>query len=92
MKQTLLAALLLAPLASLHAADVPAQKPNILLILADDMGWGDVRCHGNDKIATPVLDKLQSQSVELDHFYVSPVCSPTRASLLTGRHHFRPEC
>jgi len=71
------------------AKAAPAQKPNILLILADDMGWGDLRCHGNDKLDTPALDKLQSQSVELDHFYVSPVCSPTRSSLLTGRHHFR---
>ena len=88
---TLLTALLLAPLAALHAADAPRQ-PNILVILADDMGWGDVRCHGNDKIATPVLDTLQSQSVELDHFYVSPICSPTRSSLLTGRHHFRLGC
>jgi arylsulfatase A-like enzyme len=63
--------------------------PNILLILADDMGWGDLRCHGNEKLDTPALDKLQSQSVELDHFHVSTVCSPTRSSLLTGRHHFR---
>lgn len=79
--------LFLVLLAGLQAAS--AQPPNILLILADDMGWGDVHCHGNDKISTPVLDKFQSQSAELDHFYVSPVCSPTRASLLTGRHHFR---
>jgi arylsulfatase A-like enzyme len=79
--------LLLALLAGAQAA--PAQKPNILLILADDMGWGDLRCHGNDKLATPALDKLQKQSMELEHFYVSPVCSPTRASLLTGRHHCR---
>jgi arylsulfatase A-like enzyme len=63
--------------------------PNILLILADDMGWGDLGCHGNDKLATPALDRLQSQSVELEQFYVSPVCAPTRASLLTGRHHLR---
>ena len=67
----------------------PARPPNILLILADDMGWGDLRCHGNEKLDTPALDKLQSQSVELEHFHVSPVCSPTRSSLLTGRHHFR---
>ena len=66
MKTThILCTLLLAPLAALHAADVPKPKPNVLLILADDMGWGDVRCHGNEKISTPVLDKLQRQSVEL---------------------------
>ncbi len=86
-----LAAVLLAPLAPLHAADAPSktEKPNILLILADDMGWGDLRCHGNDKLATPSLDRLRTQSVELEHFHVSPVCSPTRSSLLTGRHHAR---
>ncbi len=64
---TFLTALLLAPLAALHAAH---PKPNILLILADDMGWGDLRCHRNAKINTPSLDKLKTQGVELDHFYV----------------------
>lgn len=64
-------------------------QPNILLILADDMGWGDLRCHGNAKLSTPSLDRLRTQSVELDHFHVSPICSPTRSSLLTGRHHAR---
>ena len=64
-------------------------RPNILLILADDMGWGDLHCHGNTKLATPSLDTLRTQSVELEHFYVSPICSPTRSSLLTGRHHAR---
>jgi sialate O-acetylesterase len=86
---TIAIALLLAPLAMGNAADAPTKRPNILLILADDMGWGDLRCHGNEKLDTPALDKLQSQSVELEHFHVSPVCSPTRSSLLTGRHHFR---
>ena len=64
-------------------------KPNILLILADDMGWGDLRCHGNAKLSTPSLDRLRTQSVALEHFHVSPICSPTRSSLLTGRHHAR---
>ena len=79
--------LFLVLIAGLQAAS--AQPPNILLIVADDMGWGDLGCHGNDKLATPALDSLQSQSVELEQFYVSPVCAPTRASLLTGRHHVR---
>ena len=86
---TITIALLLAPLAMVNAADAATKRPNILLILADDMGWGDLGCHGNDKLATPALDRLQSQSVELEQFYVSPVCAPTRASLLTGRHHLR---
>lgn len=91
MLRTALAALLLAPLSPLHAADAPSktEKPNILLILADDMGWGDLRCHGNAKLATPSLDRLRTQSVELEHFHVSPICSPTRSSLLSGRHHAR---
>jgi arylsulfatase A len=67
----------------------PSASPNILLILADDMGWGDLRCHGNGKLSTPSLDRLKTQSVELEHFYVSPICSPTRSSLLSGRHHAR---
>jgi sialate O-acetylesterase len=80
-------ALLLALPAVTNGAEV--SKPNILLILADDMGWGDLGCHGNDKLDTPSLDNLHRQSVQLEQFYVSPVCSPTRSSLLTGRHHFR---
>jgi len=62
-------------------------KPNILLILADDQGWGDAGIHGNEIIKTPTLDSLGSISVRFERFYVSPVCAPTRASLLTGRYH-----
>jgi arylsulfatase A len=67
----------------------PAGKPNVVMILADDMGWGDLRCHGNENIDTPNLDRLAAESVDLERFYVSPVCSPTRASMLTGRHYLR---
>ena len=63
------------------------QKPNILLILADDMGYGDVSNSGNPYIKTPHLDKMARNSVNFKNFYVSPVCAPTRASLLTGRYH-----
>ncbi len=62
-------------------------KPNILLILADDQGWGDVGAHGNEVIHTPTLDSLSKVAVKFERFYVSPVCAPTRASLLTGRYH-----
>lgn len=66
-----------------------SSPPNILLIMTDDQGWGDLSFHGNDSIHTPVLDQLARQSVRLNRFYVSPVCAPTRASLLTGRYHLR---
>ncbi|MHC4445002.1 MAG: arylsulfatase [Planctomycetota bacterium] len=73
------------------AAMSPAKagRPNVLLIMTDDQGWGDVRSHGNDKIDTPVQDRLATQGARFERFYVSPVCAPTRASLLTGRYHLR---
>jgi arylsulfatase A-like enzyme len=66
-----------------------SRPPNVLLIIADDMGYGDLGWHGNPKLRTPYLDRLAAQSVRLANFYVSPVCSPTRASLLTGRWNYR---
>ena len=66
-----------------------SRKPNILLILTDDQGWGDVRCHGNPQINTPTMDALAASGARFERFYVSPVCAPTRASLLTGRYHLR---
>jgi arylsulfatase A-like enzyme len=68
---------------------VEPPPPNVILIMTDDQGWGDVGFHGNPLLKTPHLDRLASQSVELTQFYVSPVCSPTRASLLTGRYNYR---
>ena len=68
---------------------VPAMKPNILVILTDDQGYGDLRCHGNDRIDTPILDQLSEESARFERFFVSPLCSPSRASLLTGRYHLR---
>ncbi|MCA9412302.1 MAG: arylsulfatase [Candidatus Omnitrophica bacterium] len=70
-------------------APCPAAPPNVLLIMSDDQGWGDIHSHGNDKIDTPVLDRLASEGIRFDRFFVSPVCAPTRASLLTGRDHLR---
>jgi arylsulfatase A-like enzyme len=68
-----------------HAAE---QKPNILYILADDLGWKDVGYHGSD-IKTPTIDKLASTGVRLEQFYAQPMCTPTRAALMTGRYPFR---
>jgi len=66
-----------------------ADRPNVVLIMTDDQGYGDLGVHGNPKLETPNIDRLANGSVELTSFYVSPVCSPTRASLLTGRYHYR---
>jgi arylsulfatase A-like enzyme len=92
MKHTILklTTLLLAPLAALHAADaVPAKKPNIIFILTDDQGYGDLSSHGHPLLKTPNIDALGQSSVRFDNFYVSPSCSPTRAALFTGMHEFK---
>jgi len=88
---TLLTALLLAPLAALHAADIAgAPKPNIVLILADDMGWRDAGCFGGRAVPTPAIDALAAAGVKMTRFYSgSAVCTPTRASILTGRYPLR---
>lgn len=64
-------------------------SPNIVIILTDDQGWGDIASHGNPDIETPNLDALAASGARFDRFFVSPVCAPTRASLLTGRDHLR---
>ena len=72
------------------AADSPKpSQPNILFILTDDQGYGDWSINGHPLLKTPNVDKLASESVRLENFYVSPSCSPTRAALLTGMHEFR---
>jgi arylsulfatase/arylsulfatase A len=63
--------------------------PNVVLIMTDDQGYGDLGATGNPVIRTPNLDRLARQSVEVESFYVSPVCAPTRASLMTGRYNYR---
>ncbi|MCX7008128.1 MAG: sulfatase-like hydrolase/transferase [Kiritimatiellaeota bacterium] len=83
-----LAALFLVPLAALHAADAPTKKPNIIFILADDLGIGNVSCYGADNFKTPNLDALAQSGLRFEHCYASPLCGPSRALLMTGRYAF----
>jgi arylsulfatase A-like enzyme len=66
-----------------------ASQPNIIVILTDDQGWGDLSVNGNTNLSTPNIDSLAADGASFDRFYVSPVCSPTRAEFLTGRYHQR---
>ncbi len=68
---------------------VAAGKPNIIFLLTDDQGYGDLSCHGNPVLKTPNLDRLHDEGVRFTDFHVSPTCSPTRAALMTGRHEFK---
>lgn len=72
-----------------YAHGRPRKRPNVVLIIADDQGYGDLGLHGNPKIRTPNLDRLARAGARFRSFYVSPVCSPTRASLMTGRYNYR---
>ncbi len=64
-------------------------RPNIVLVMPDDVGYGDFSCHGSPIVRTPHVDALARQSVRFTDFHVSPTCAPTRAALMTGRHEFR---
>ena len=65
------------------------KRPNVVLILIDDLGWWDLGVNGNEYVETPVIDRLAREGVRMSHFYATPLCSPTRACLLTGRHYQR---
>ena len=68
---------------------IAADRPNVILILTDDQGYGDIAVHGNPVLKTPNMDKLYSESVRLTDYHVDPTCSPTRSALLTGRYSTR---
>src|SRR5438874_1768410 len=91
MNRTFLALLVVALLpAAGPAADAPDRKPNILLIVADDLGYADLGCQGCKDVPTPNIDSLAKNGVRCTNGYVScPVCSPTRAGLMTGRYQQR---
>jgi arylsulfatase A-like enzyme len=82
---------MLALLATLTLASpaLAAERPNVVIILADDQGWGDLSVHGNTNVSTPNIDSIARDGALFDRFFVCPVCSPTRAEFLTGRYHPR---
>ena len=82
----LLLALLALPLAAVPGFAAELLRPNVLLVLADDLGWGDLACYGGKLAATPHLDRMAKEGVRFTQFYVaSPICSPSRCALLTGQ-------
>lgn len=84
----LVVVLALASCAPAPVAETDAKRPNIVLLLADDLGWADVSFHDGG-IKTPNIDRIAQEGVRLERYYVAPVCSPTRAGLLTGRYPIR---
>ena len=70
-------------------AEAAERKPNLVVFLADDAGWGDYSFSGNRQVRTPNIDSIARRGVSFDRFFVCPVCSPTRAEFLTGRYHLR---
>jgi len=86
-----LSTILLAMLASCGGGELAEQTrtPNVVLIITDDQGYGDVGAHGNSMIRTPNLDRLHAESVRLTDFHVDPTCAPTRSALMTGRYSSR---
>lgn len=79
---------LLAVFASVSQAEQPS-RPNIVLVMTDDQGYGDLGIRNNPHLKTPNLDRFARDGIQLDRFYCSPVCAPTRASLMTGRYYYR---
>ena len=65
-------------------------SPNILIVLTDDQGWGDLSIKGNTNLKTPNIDNIGYNGASFERFYVSPVCSPTRAELLSGKYFIFP--
>ena len=87
-KQTIIAISCLIIISGMSYAQKKNQ-PNVILIMTDDQGYGDLGFTGNPHVQTPVIDKFAAESVRFNNFYVSPVCAPTRSSLLTGRYSLR---
>lgn len=74
--------------ASVSAANLPGSRPNIIVVMTDDQGKGDLGCLGNPYLRTPNIDRLYAQSTRFTDFHVSPTCAPTRSAIMTSRHEF----
>src|SRR5688572_18403739 len=85
----LLIALVVTGSSPIANAAASASRPNVVVLLADDEGWGDLSINGNRNVATPNIDSIGRAGAILDRFYVCAVCAPTRAEFLTGRYHPR---
>ncbi|HID23545.1 MAG TPA: N-acetylgalactosamine 6-sulfate sulfatase, partial [Planctomycetaceae bacterium] len=79
----------LSPVPTYRCVLAASRHPSVILIMTDDQGYGDLACHGNPQIKTPVMDRLYAQSVRLTNYHVDPTCSPTRSALMTGRYSTR---
>jgi arylsulfatase A-like enzyme len=81
--------IMVVPCLGLPSDSLVGRRPNIVFILTDDQGYGDMSCHGHPVLKTPNIDRLHDEGVRFTDFHVSPTCSPTRAALFTGRHEFK---
>jgi len=77
------------PALALQTSKISRRPPNVLILITDDQGYGDLSLHGNPHLKTPHLDSIGQQGAQFTQFQVCPVCSPTRASLMTGRYNYR---
>ena len=75
--------------AAINWVNAATQRPNVIVVMTDDQGYGDLGCNGNTVIQTPNIDKLRGQGLQLDNFHVDPTCAPTRAAWMTGRYSNR---
>ena len=89
MNRITIGVLALAALGSVAEATEVAPRPNIIVILTDDQGYGDFSCTGNPILKTPNMDRLHDEGVSFKNFHVGPTCAPTRSALLSGRHEFK---
>jgi len=85
-------AALSSPLFTVSCLNRKKDRPNVILIITDDQGYGDFGVTGNPVIQTPNIDTMAGRSAQMSQFYVSPVCAPTRACLMTGRYNYRTRC